>query len=182
MQGSDREVVAQVQQGDRDAFRILVERHGPGVFRLAFRMVRNEAEAEDLVQESFIKAYRAIATFDGRSSFTTWLYRITSNCALDHLRARRKPVAVEEVPEIRDRRPGPEREVMSGQMKERLATAMDELSDQERAAFVLRHFENWSIAEISASLNLRENATKHSIFRAVRKLREALEPAFYRVP
>ena len=182
MQGSDREVVAQVQQGDRDAFRILVERHSPGVFRLAFRMVRNETEAEDLVQESFIKAYKAIAAFDGRSSFTTWLYRITSNCALDYLRARRKPVVVADLPEMRDGRPGPERAVMSGQMTDRLATAMEELSEQERAAFVLRHFENWSIAEISASLNLRENATKHSIFRAVRKLREALEPAFYRVP
>lgn len=145
-------------------------------------MVRNETEAEDLVQESFIKAYKALGTFDGRSSFTTWLYRITSNCALDHLRARKKPVAVEDIPEMRDGRPGPDRAVMSSQMKERLASAMDGLSEQERAAFVLRHFENWSIAEISVSLNLRENATKHSIFRAVRKLREALEPAFYRVP
>lgn len=160
-----------MQAGNRDAYRLLVERYSQSVFRLAFRITRNEQDAEDLVQDVFLKAYRAIDGFDGRSSFPTWIYRITANASLDVIRLR-KPVT--DVPDLRDRAPTPERLAVAGQIRQRLATAMDELSPQERAAFVMRHFENRPIAEIAESLSLRENATKHSIFRAVKKLRAAL--------
>jgi RNA polymerase sigma-70 factor (ECF subfamily) len=168
---TDIEAVAEVQAGNRDAYRLLVERYSQSVFRLAFRITRNEQDAEDLVQDVFLKAFRAIATFDGRSSFPTWIYRITANASLDVIRLR-KPVT--EVPDLRDRAPTPERLAVSGQIRQRLASAMEELSPQERAAFVMRHFENRPISEIAESLSLRENATKHSIFRAVKKLRAAL--------
>lgn len=134
-------------------------------------MTRSEQDAEDLVQDVFFKAFRAIANFDGRASFATWIYRIAANASLDVIRLR-KPQA--EIPEVRDRAPTPERLASSGQIRVRLAEAMEELSPQERAAFVMRHFENRPIAEIAESLSLRENATKHSIFRAVRKLRAAM--------
>src|SRR5207249_2808476 len=82
-------VLARARQGDSEAFRALVERHSRSVFRLAFRMTGNEQDAEDLVQETFLKAYKQLHKFDGRSAFGTWLYRIASNCSLDLIRARK---------------------------------------------------------------------------------------------
>src|ERR1700686_4842339 len=87
MEPSDAAAVAQVRSGDSDAYRVLVERHSHSVFRLAFRMTGNEQDAEDLVQETFLRAYRQIGRFDGRASFGTWLYRIAANCSLDFIRS-----------------------------------------------------------------------------------------------
>src|ERR1700730_4506280 len=83
-------VLARARQGDNDAFRALVERHSRSVFRLAFRMTGNEQDAEDLVQETFLRAYRQLGKFDGRAGFSTWLYRIAANCSLDLIRARKR--------------------------------------------------------------------------------------------
>src|SRR6202011_1129958 len=83
-------VLARARQGDSDAFRVLVERHSRSVFRLAFRMTGNEQDAEDLVQETFLRAYRQLGRFDGRAGFSTWLYRIAANCSLDLIRARKR--------------------------------------------------------------------------------------------
>src|SRR6476660_45630 len=81
-------VLARAQQGDGDAFRALVERHSRTVFRLAFRMTGNEQDAEDVVQESFLRAYRQLGRFESRANFGTWLYRIVANCSVDLMRAR----------------------------------------------------------------------------------------------
>src|SRR5579864_3680482 len=81
-------VLARARQGDDEAFRALVERHGRSVFRLAFRMTGNEQDAEDVVQESFLRAYKQLDRFESRANFGTWLYRITANCAVDHMRSR----------------------------------------------------------------------------------------------
>ena len=81
-------VLARARQGDSDAFRAIVERHSRSVFRLAFRMTGNEHDAEDVVQESFLRAYRQLGRFESRANFGTWLYRITANCAVDLMRAR----------------------------------------------------------------------------------------------
>src|SRR2546428_13367474 len=90
MDGSDAERVAQALAGDRDAFRVLVEHHSRSIFRLAYRMTGNEHDAEDVVQETFLRAYRRLNRFESRSDFGTWLYRIAVNCALDSMRGRRK--------------------------------------------------------------------------------------------
>src|SRR5579872_3954109 len=82
-------VLARARQGDSDAFRALVERHSRRVFLLAFRMTGNEQDAEDVVQESFLRAYRQLGRFESRANFGTWLYRIAANCALDVLQTRR---------------------------------------------------------------------------------------------
>src|SRR5947208_7306244 len=81
-------VLARAQQGDGDAFRALVERHSRSVFRLAFRMTGNEQDAEDVVQESFLRAYRQLGRFESRANFGTWLYRIVANCSVDLMRSK----------------------------------------------------------------------------------------------
>lgn len=88
MGGSDEAAVAQARAGDREAFRTLVEKHSRNVFRLAFRMTGNEEDAEDVVQETFLRAYRKMPTFAGQSEYSTWLHRIAANCAVDALRRR----------------------------------------------------------------------------------------------
>jgi RNA polymerase sigma-70 factor (ECF subfamily) len=186
MELTDRALVARVRTGNADAFRALVERHSRSLFRLAFRMTGNEQDAEDIVQETFLRAYRQIGRFDERSSFGTWLYRIAANCSLDSIRARKRRAeqvtgAVDSgeeeiVASLPCTSPGPEREALSGELRAHVSGAMQELSAMERTAFVLRHFEGMSIEEVSRVLDCQPGAAKHSVFRAVQKLRRALEP------
>jgi RNA polymerase sigma-70 factor (ECF subfamily) len=176
-------VLARAQLGDPDAFRALVERHSRRVFQLALRITGNEQDAEDVVQESFLRAYRQLGRFEARANFGTWLYRIVANCAVDQLRSRwhRKDHNSSETGDgwmetTATEFPGPERLAESAEIKRRVATALDTLSPLERAAFTLRHYEGRSIDEIGATLNLGTSAAKHSVFRAVKKLRAALGP------
>src|ERR1051325_9312746 len=90
MELTDAAFVAKARLGDADAYRVLVERHSRALFRLAYRMTCNESDAEDVVQESFMRSYRQLGKFDERASFGTWLYRIAANCALDLVRSRKR--------------------------------------------------------------------------------------------
>src|SRR6202046_309126 len=90
MDAGDDIAIDKAQRGDRDAFRVLVERHARPVFRLAYRMTGNEIDAEDMVQETFLKAWKQSGRFDGRAAFGSWLRRICANCSLDHIRARKR--------------------------------------------------------------------------------------------
>jgi RNA polymerase sigma-70 factor (ECF subfamily) len=186
----DEIAIRKARRGDRDAFRMLVERHGRAVFRLAFRMTGNETDAEDIVQETFLKAWKQIAKFDGRATFGTWVHRICANCALDHIRARKRKQDMQSfsrdesseppadpLEQFASQAPSPERLALSSQITAILAPALAELSEMERAAFVLRHYEGFGIEEISAALGVQPGAAKHSVFRAVQKLRRTLEPA-----
>jgi RNA polymerase sigma-70 factor (ECF subfamily) len=187
MEEQDCDAVVRVRSGDSDAFRVLVERHSRNVFRLAFRMTGNEQDAEDVVQETFLRAYKQIAKYESRSSFATWLFRIASNYALDLIRSRKRHREQREVGMSEDGEldimqaipatsPTPDRLAFSSEVQTRITAALDELSAQERTAFILRHFEGQSIEQIGKSLGTGTNATKHSIFRAVQKLRRSLEP------
>jgi len=186
MEWTDSAAAEQARKGDQRAFGALVERHSRSVFRLAFRMTQNEQDAEDLVQETFLKAYKQLHRFDGRSAFGTWLYRIAANCSLDLIRARknRKEQSAAstspEKPDWLDRvaapDPSPERLARSGQIASLLKPALEQLTDLERTAFVLRHYEGRGIADIAGVLGVEANAAKHSVFRAVQKLRRPLEP------
>jgi RNA polymerase sigma-70 factor (ECF subfamily) len=185
MEWSDEAAAARAKAGDADAFRVLVERHSRPLFRLAFRMTGNEQDAEDIVQDTFLRAYRRIEKFDERASFATWLYRITVNCSLDLVRARKRRSeqsgsANPEVDDLIQSLPStgatPDRMAMSGEARQRIAEAMEELSASERTAFVLRHFEGMCIDEVSRVLGCRPGAARHCVFRAVQKLRRALEP------
>jgi len=184
MDATDRTaVLARARGGDGEAFRVLVEQHSRRVFQLAFRMTGNEHDAEDVVQESFLRAYRQLGRFEARANFGTWLYRIVANCAVDMLRAKRSrgdqmnPAGLEEqLLSAPTTGPNPERLAESAEIQRRVAAALGELSPVERAAFTLRHYEGRSIEEICSTLNLRTSAAKHSVFRAVKKLRVALGP------
>jgi RNA polymerase sigma-70 factor (ECF subfamily) len=186
--GEDDEAVARVRAGDQEGFRTLVERHSRSLFRLAYRMTGNEPDAEDVVQESFLRAYQRLHQFEARANFGSWLYRIAANCAYDLLRARHRRERDEEpLPSGPDGEgidlpvpapdPSPDRLAMSAEVRRRVNAAMSRMSTRERAAFVLRHFEGMSILEIGRTLELEESATKQSILRAVRKLRVVLAPA-----
>ena len=177
----DAAAVAKAMAGDEDAFRVLVERHSRSVYRLAYRMTGSPADAEDVVQDTFVRAYRQLARFESRSNFGTWLYRIGFNCPIDHLRSRphrESGKAPEVLDRLAPRAGGPSTEdlVFAGQISDRVQVALNGLSEQERAAFLMRHYHGCSIEEICSALDLRTNAAKHSIFRAVKKMRVALGP------
>jgi RNA polymerase sigma-70 factor (ECF subfamily) len=185
MPQTDAAAVALARDGDSEAFRALVERHSRAVFRVAHRMTGNPSDAEDVVQDTFLKAYRQLSRFESRANFSTWLHRIAVNCSIDLIRARPHREAAHDAADLEQfgagdaadaARPSPERLMMSAEVQARITGAMSGLSRMERAAFVLRHFEGQSIEEISQALGLKANATKHSIFRAVKKMRHALEP------
>ncbi len=181
MGGDDAADVERARAGDREAFRALVERHSHNLFRLAFRLTGSESDAEDVVQEAFLKAYRNLEGFESRANFSTWLYRIASNCAYDQLRSRaRRPEdpleADAEQSSLAASGPSPDRLALSAEVRRRAERALARLTPAERTAFVLRHHEGLSIAEIGAALGLETSAAKHSVFRAVKKMREALQP------
>ena len=186
MEVTDAAAVALVRAGDCDAFRLLVERHSRKLFRLAYRLTGNNDDAEDIVQETFLRAYRSLDQFDERAVFTSWLYRIATNYSLDVLRNRKQRQVVslsvagaEEVDAtewVASNTPGPERVAFSGQMQERISAALDQLTPHERTAFTLRHFEGHTTEEIGAALKIGANAAKQVVFRAVQKMRRALEP------
>jgi RNA polymerase sigma-70 factor (ECF subfamily) len=186
MEWTDSAAAEEARKGDQRAFGALVERHSRSVFRLAFRMTGNEQDAEDLVQETFLKAYKQLHRFDGRSAFGTWVYRIAANCSLDLIRARKNrgerqtsansSETMDLLDQVAAPGPSPERLARSGQVASLLKPALAQLTDLERTAFVLRHYEGCGIAEIASLLGVETNAAKHSVFRAVQKLRRALQP------
>ncbi|MBV9609777.1 MAG: sigma-70 family RNA polymerase sigma factor, partial [Acidobacteria bacterium] len=131
MEMDDAAAVARVRTGDRDAFRVLVERHSRDVFRLGFRIMGNEQDAEEVVQETFLKAYRSLHRFESRSSFGTWIYRIATNHCYDRLARRKKEKNIEPTPsqsddppiveEIATDDPSPERRLLSAELSSRVA-------------------------------------------------------------
>src|SRR5205823_7855242 len=126
-------VLARARQGDSEAFRALVERHSRSVFRLAFRMTGNEQDAEDVVQESFLRAYRQLARFESRANFGTWLYRIVANCSVDLMRAKQsrhdqtRSESLDEAIELPAADlPGPERLAQSAEIQRRVQSALED--------------------------------------------------------
>jgi RNA polymerase sigma-70 factor (ECF subfamily) len=186
MESLDAAAVAQVRAGDRNAFRPIVDRYSEMLFRLAYRITGNEADAEEVVQETFLRAYRKLDSFDGRSSVSTWLFRIATNCGLDLLKGRKDhpqvvagdPNEDESSPEERvsAEQPNPERLAYSTEMQTNIQAALQSLSNVERTAFVLRHVEGCSIDEIASALKVCSGAARQSLFRAVEKMRKRLAP------
>ena len=186
---SDAVAVERTLSGERDAYRILVERHSQNVFRLAYRMTSNRHDAEEVVQEAFLRAYQKLGQFEARANFGTWVYRIAANYAIDRMRQRKKeearkvePNAREEEAEnnpvnlVQDAAPTPERLTQSLELRKHMQIALAALSESERTAFVMRHWEGCGIEEIAAVLKTNSGAAKNTVFRAVQKLRQALQP------
>jgi RNA polymerase sigma-70 factor (ECF subfamily) len=185
MDESDHAICRAVLAGDRDAYGALVVRYSQIVFRVAYRITGNEDDAEEIVQEAFLRGYQKLASFQGRSSFSTWIYRIASNCALDlvgrkNIEAQTR-IAEESDPEagevqVADIKAGPDRLLLSQEIVASQEAAMRGLTPTERTAFVLRHMEDRSTEEIAAVLDIAPNAAKQAVFRAVQKLRRQLAP------
>ena len=183
MQMTDATVVSRARRGDAEAFRLLVEHHSKPLFRVAYRMTGNQHDADDVVQEAFLRAYRQIDSFEERANFGTWLHRIAINCALDLLRARGRldrhyggDPETAEMTGAAKVEAEQDRLLVSAELRKQVEAAMERLTGNERTAFVLRHFEGMPVDEIGKTLGIQVNAAKHTIFRAVRKLRQSLEP------
>ena len=176
----DAAAVAEARGGNQEAFKVLVDRHSRTLYRLAYRMTGKAEDAEDVVQETFIRAFRQLSRFEARSNVSTWLYRIAFNCAVDFLRARPRRESATEADVLERLAPaatGPTMDdlVYAGQIGERMQVALGDLSEKERAAFLMRHYHGCSIEEIGSTLGMKTNATKHSIFRAVKQMRVAMQ-------
>ena len=187
---SDAVAVERTLAGDRDAYRVLVERHSHSVFRLAYRMTGNRHDAEEVVQEAFLRGYQKLGQFASRANFGTWVYRIAANYAIDRMRQRQKEDARRETPRVedgdgmdndlvnrvQDEAPTPERLTQSLELRKQMEQALAALSEAERTAFVMRHWEGCGIEEIAGVLKSSSSAAKNTVFRAVQKLRHALQP------
>lgn len=182
---NDHEAVQAVLGGDKEAYGALVVRHSQSIFRVAFRITGNESDAEDVVQEAFLRGYQKLESFESRAKFGTWIYRIAVRCALDKIDGRRgddsSRVAEQTDPELEqvqvaDGSAGPDRLLLSGEIAAMQDLALRSLTATERAAFVLRHMEDCTSEEIGAALGIPPNAAKQAVFRAVQKLRRRLAP------
>ena len=174
-----------LQNGDRAEFAQLVETYSGQIYRLALKMLQNPQDAEDILQETFIKAYNALSNFEGRSSLSTWLYRIATNEALMFLRKKRPiQVSVDEPVENDegDERPRqfvdwcciPEDELMSTEGRAYLNRSIEELPETLKVVFLLRDIEGLSTRETADVLDLTESAVKTRLSRARFQLRELL--------
>jgi len=184
----ERAEIEKILAGEGDRFEYFVRTYQKRIFRLAYTLLRNPVDADGATQDVFVKAYRGLPEFKGESAFETWLTRIAINTVRDLVR-RRKPVVSfselhgqddedgAEIPSHLDPADGtsPERDLMARDIRRRLAAALESLSPRQRAVFVMKHYEERSIAEIGAATGLDEGTIKSHLFRAARKLRQRLE-------
>lgn len=171
---ADVRLVRAAAYGDVLAFEALVHRHQEAAFRVALRMLGNRPDAEEAVQDAFVRAWRALPTFGERSRFSTWLYRITVNCCLTALQSRREDGALtgaEPAPG-----PGPVERAQAREGVQTLTAAIGELTPQQRAPLVLRELEGLSYEEIGEVLELSPAAVKGRLHRARLELVEAMRP------
>ncbi len=183
----DQALVERVQRGDKRAFELLVSKYQRKIFRLLSRLIRDSAEIEDVAQEAFIKAYRALPNFRGESAFYTWLYRIAINTAKNHLVAqgRRAPTSTEtevedaenfdDADQLRDVNT-PDSMMQSRQVGEAVNRAIEKLPEDLRTAIVLRELEGLSYEEIAESMNCPIGTVRSRIFRAREAIANELRP------
>ena len=180
MDRDDQAAIQAVLAGDKEAYGALVVRYSGRLFRVAFRITGNEADAEDVVQDTWLRGYRKLESFEYRSDFGTWIYRIAVRCALDKMSASKvdESTRITETTDrehdgvqIADQEADPERLLLSGEIRAMQEIAMHGLSPVERTAFVLRHLEDHTTEEIATAMGIPPNAAKQSVFRAVQKLR-----------
>jgi len=183
---NDQQLVQRVQKGDRSAFDLLVLKYQHRVLKLVGRFVSNPTEAEDVAQDAFLKAYRALPSFRGESAFYTWLYRIAINTAKNSLVAtRRRPVDFDldlQDPEQFDRHARlkevdtPERVLLTDEIREVVQGAMEQLPEDLRTAIVLRELDGLSYEEIAEAMDCPVGTVRSRIFRAREAIDKRLKP------
>jgi len=181
----ERSLIEGMARGDRAAFQEFVEQYKKKVYYLALDMAGNPVDAEDISQEVFLKVFRSFATFRKDAKLGSWLYRVTYNASIDHLRRKKfvpEPVG-DEVLESRSRdgaglpsgaSPDPALTAESSQLQARISRALENVSPQEKAVFLLRHYDDLMLKDIASSLGLSIGSVKSYLFRAVRKLQKEL--------
>ncbi|KAA3656308.1 MAG: RNA polymerase subunit sigma-24 [Chloroflexi bacterium] len=187
---SDKEIIERIQNGDKSGCAACIEKYGPRIYRLALRLMENEADAEDVMQETFLSAFKAIGKFEGRSSLGTWLYRITYNAAMMRLRRPFPPtLSVDQsldesdptlpVPQqLYDWCCLPEKDFETSEVRSTLESAISTLSPALRSVFVLRQLEGMSTEETAVSLEVSTDVVKTRLRRARLRLREELSTYF----
>lgn len=181
----EQDAIRRILAGDRDAFRVLMDRHLPTVLRMTYRVTGNAVDAEEAAQEAFLLAYKKLSSFREQAAFGTWVYRIAMNCSLNLVERRARNVAWDAV-SIEPGSPTeniavsprltPEAELLNNEALRRRERAMLTLTPMERTAFILRHMEDQPIQVIADALGVHANSAKQAIFRAVAKLRRELAP------
>ena len=177
-------LIRRLQAGDQDAFAKLLETYEKSVYNLCLRMTGNREDAADLTQEAFLKVWRGAAQYQFESSFSTWLYRLTSNVCIDFLRSKKRrqtvSLTVEEEQdgaqelEIADSAPLPEEQVLHSETKREIAAAMEELEEDFRLILTLRLVENLSYEQIADAMDLKVGTVKSRLARARIKLKNIL--------
>ena len=180
-------LIRAAQRGDQDAFEQLVRAYDQSVLRLAMNLLRSPEDARDVYQEAFLRVYRNLDSFRFDCSFHTWLYRIVTNICLDQLRKRK--VRKEESPVV-DTPDGPldrmdafeedsadsdpERSMWNRELRQKIETALQDLTPRERMVFELRHYQGFRLRNIGEMLGTTEEAAKNCLFRATQKMRSVL--------
>lgn len=176
-QQPDPILIKKVLDGDHGAFRFLVDRYKHMVYTLAIRMARNREDAEEIAQDSFIKAFRSLRRFKGRAKFSTWMYKIAYRTALDHLKRRQRQPYLSQF-ESTDREYGsnanPSTQMEAEEQTKRIIKAVESLSAEVSPLMLLHYFEDLSIREISAITGKSENAVKVNLHRGRKRLAEKL--------
>ena len=184
---TEQELVARAKQGDQDAFAQLVETNQNKIYSLALRMTGNPEDGADLAQEAFLRAWRSLPSFQEESSFSTWLYKLTSNLCIDFLRKeKRRKAAVTTVSlddeeddspslEVPDHRFTPETEVERRELRSAMSRALKVMSEEHRQILILREVEGLSYTEIAELLNVEEGTVKSRLARARISLRNILQ-------
>jgi RNA polymerase sigma-70 factor, ECF subfamily len=179
-------VIERIRRGEVDLFEHFVATYQKRVFRLVYTLVRDASEADAVTQDVFVKAFKGLRDFKGEAAFETWITRIAINSVRDGIRRRKPSIPFgdlgggdgeDELPAAFDPGDGtsPERDLLSREIRRRIGLALEDLSPRQRAVFVMKHYEERSIAEIGETIGLDEGTVKSHLFRAARKLRERLE-------
>src|SRR5271167_388107 len=188
MDKAETEAIRDVLAGNRDAYRVLMDRHFCSVTRVAFRITGNEADAEEAAQEAFLRAYNKLPSFRQDSAFSTWITRIAMNTAINLVERRNRdltyqgpriadePSPADHTVRVADTQASPEGALLTREAAGLRQAAMAQLTPMERTAFTLRHMEDIPMAEIATALNVTTNSAKQAVFRAVSKLRQSLMP------
>lgn len=179
------ELIKKAIEGDESAYKNLLENYRGAIYNLLYKMVRNKEETEDLVQEAFMKAFKALPSFNEEYAFSTWLYKIAVNNCIDHMRKKKlqtysinKPVQSKDGEldrEFPDTSMSPDKSILSEERASIIETAIDELPENYKTAIILRHSEEKSYEEISKILNIPLGTVKARIFRAREMLKKKLK-------
>jgi len=186
----DVQLVARLKKRDRSALEELVQIHGAKMYGVALQFMRNETDAREVMQDALVSIWNKIASFEGKSAFTSWIYRVTANAGLMALRKKKRhenDISLDAVGsddddaplpalQLSDKKPLPDKVVMTGELGEQVRAAIDQLPEPYRVAVLLRDVEELPMAEVMQETGLTEPALKSRLHRARLALREALLP------